>query len=379
MQKNKPHRIIGPWNLTDVADIQPNGLKVFSCFHCGGGSTMGYKLAGFNVLGGIEIDPKMMEIYRINHNPKHSYLMGIQEFKDIPNIELPPELLDLDILDGSPPCSSFSMSGSREKKWGSEHHFREGQAVQRLDDLFFDFIDVTVKLKPKIVIAENVKGLIMGNARGYVKQIFAGFKAAGYTTKLFLLNASAMGVPQRRERTIFVAVRNDIERHVLFDFSEKQISLKTALLDCDATKFIKITKVTFALWEKCQQGNSLSTVHKKKYRWNWSRENWLKPCRTFVSTAHNMILHPIYPRPFSDAEKIRIQSFPDDYKFGKMGPGYICGMSVPPFMMQRIALEVGKQIFGIEYDMQIVNNFTGQQAKLEESGETFSPLLADAS
>ena len=62
-----------------------------------------------------------------------------------------------------------------------------------------------------------------------------------------------------------------------------------------------------------------------------------------------------------------------------MSPGYICGMSVPPFMMQRIALEVGKQIFGIEYDMQIVNNFTGQQAKLEESGETFSPLLANAS
>jgi DNA (cytosine-5)-methyltransferase 1 len=376
MQKNKPHRIIGPWNLTDIADIQPNGLKVFSCFHCGGGSTMGYKLAGFNVLGGIEIDPKMMEIYRINHNPKHSYLMGVQEFKDIPNIELPPELLDLDILDGSPPCSSFSMSGSREKKWGSKHHFREGQAVQHLDDLFFDFIDVTVKLKPKMVIAENVKGLIMGNAKGYVKQIFARFKAAGYTTKLFLLNASVMGVPQRRERTVFVAVRNDIKQHVSFDFEETIISVKEAFsglskqygnISPEQKKWYKLTK----------EGAYFSSVHPKKHWFNSVRLHRNKSSPTL--TAGGGFFHYDQYRKITNMECFRIQSFPDDFCLLGMKGNYICGMSVPPFMMQRIALEVGKQIFGIEYDMQIVNNFTGQQAKLEESGETFSPLLANAS
>ncbi len=54
--------ITGPWNLTDLKEVKSNGLKVFSCFHCGGGSTMGYKLAGYEVLGGVEIDPKMMEM-----------------------------------------------------------------------------------------------------------------------------------------------------------------------------------------------------------------------------------------------------------------------------------------------------------------------------
>ena len=94
----------GPWNLTDLKKVKPNGMKVFSCFHCGGGSTMGYKLAGFEVLGGVEIDPEMSKIYVKNHNPKYEYLMGVQDFKNIPDKDLPPELFDLDILDGSPPC-----------------------------------------------------------------------------------------------------------------------------------------------------------------------------------------------------------------------------------------------------------------------------------
>ena len=87
---------------------------VFSCFHCGGGSTMGYKLAGCRVLGGVEIDPAMMAVYRANHHPEHSYLMGVGDFVKIPDADLPAELFDLDILDGSPPCSTFSTSGLRE-------------------------------------------------------------------------------------------------------------------------------------------------------------------------------------------------------------------------------------------------------------------------
>ena len=127
--------INGPWNLKDLDKVEKNSLKVFSCFHCGGGSTMGYKLSGYEVLGGVEIDPEMMNVYKLNHNPKYSYLMGVQDFNQIPDSELPKELFNLDILDGSPPCSSFSMAGSREKAWGKEKQFREGQSKQVLDDL----------------------------------------------------------------------------------------------------------------------------------------------------------------------------------------------------------------------------------------------------
>src|SRR6185503_9599664 len=121
------------------------------------------------------------------------------------------EFYNLDILDGSPPCSTFSMAGSREEAWGKEKQFREGQAMQTLDDLFFDFIALANKLKPKVIIAENVKGLIQGNAKGYVKEIYQKFEDTGYNVQLFLLNAATMGVPQRRERVFFIGLRNDFE------------------------------------------------------------------------------------------------------------------------------------------------------------------------
>ena len=201
------HNFPYKWTLKDAVFTKDKG-KVFSCFACGGGSTMGYKLAGFDVLGCNEIDPKMIEAYKANHNPKYAYLEPIQTFKL--RDDLPQELYELDILDGSPPCSSFSMAGNREKDWGKEKVFREGQAEQILDTLFFDFIDLAKKLQPKVVIAENVKGLLLGEAKNYVREIYREFDLAGYYVQHWLLDASKMGVPQRRERVFFIALRKDL-------------------------------------------------------------------------------------------------------------------------------------------------------------------------
>lgn len=148
------HRFPYKWKISETKFTKDKGT-VFSCFACGGGSSFGYKLAGFDVLWCNEIDPKMIEAYKANHNPKYAYLEPIQTFKL--RTDLPDELYNLDILDGSPPCSSFSMAGNREKDWGKEKKFREGQAEQVLDNLFFDFIDLAKELQPKVVVAENVK------------------------------------------------------------------------------------------------------------------------------------------------------------------------------------------------------------------------------
>ena len=221
------HQFPYRWNLADgypAKGIEAHGLKVFGTFICGGGSTMGYKLAGFDHIGGVEIDPKVAEVYKANHNPKHLFIEDIREFNQ--RKELPEELYNLDILDGSPPCSSFSMAGNREKDWGKEKVFREGQAKQRLDDLFFDYIALAKRLQPKVVIAENVKGMLQGNAKAYVKRIKKEFEAAGYVVQLFLLNASSMGVPQKRERVFFVCQRNDMGcSRIVLDFMETQINL----------------------------------------------------------------------------------------------------------------------------------------------------------
>jgi DNA (cytosine-5)-methyltransferase 1 len=334
----------GDWNLTDLKDTPQNGLKVFSCFHCGGGSTMGYKLAGYDVLGGVEIDKKMMAMYVKNHNPKFSYLMGVKEFCEIPDDELPKELFELDILDGSPPCSSFSIAGNREKDWGKKKKFREGQTMQVLDDLFIDFIDIAKKLQPKVVVAENVRGLISGNARGYVKQIFKAFKDAGYSCQLFLMNAAMMGVPQRRERVFFIANRIGA-KDIVLNFDEAPIFYSEIEQDKN-TKFKSgISAGMLPYWQKCKTGAKFSTVHPKGHLFNSRKAHPDSPLCTLTSSGCSSYYHYSQERCISDIEIKRAQTFPMDYDFLSNKTGYVCGMSVPPFMMQRIAIEIERQIF----------------------------------
>ena len=310
---------------------------------------MGYKLAGFNVLGGVEIDPKMMALYRANHHPKHSYLMGVSQFAAISDSDLPPELFDLDILDGSPPCSSFSMAGSREKKWGKKTHFREGQARQVLDDLFFEFIKIADKLRPKVVVAENVKGLITGKARGYVKQIFQQFRAAGYETQLFLLDASRMGVPQKRKRTFFVARRADANLSRLdLAFHEEPISIYTATHEAPqitAGKKLGANTDTRKYWGKTRLGDYFDKVHPRGSCFNRCKLDPRKPAPTVGAKCDTDLLHWSEPRGISGGEVVRLQTFPDDYNFEGERPHYVCGMSVPPFMMQRVALAIRQAWF----------------------------------
>ncbi len=347
MANKVPPLKTGPWKLAELKSVKKHGLKVFSCFHCGGGSTMGYKLAGFDVLGGVEIDPEMMEIYRENHQPKHSFLMGVQQFKDLPTAKIPKELFDLDILDGSPPCSSFSMNGSRAKGWGEKKKFREGQTEQVLDDLFFDFIAIAKKLQPKVVISENVKGLILGDARGYVKEIFQAFSDAGYETQLFLLNASAMGVPQRRERVFFISRKKSLKLPpVKMKFQEPVIPFKA--IKQPGVQKSDLTVWCRKMWEcrnlKDRNYGSITERMQGKatnYSTGLIRDNEVPP------TLTAKVNHVLYsePRHLTVQEQIRIQTFPDDYNFKELQPAYACGMSVPPFMMQRVASAVAEQMF----------------------------------
>ena len=206
------HKFPYKWFLKDgypAKGIEKHGKKVFGTFICGGGSTMGYKLAGFDHLGGVEFDPKIAKVYNENHSPKYLFTEDIRVFNQ--RKDIPQELFNLDLLDGSPPCSSFSMAGNRDKDWGKKKQFREGQAFQRLDDLVFEYIDTIKLLQPKVALLENVKGLIIGNAKAYAKNMKIAFENAGYNVQVFLLNAASMGVPQKRERVFFIGLRKDFK------------------------------------------------------------------------------------------------------------------------------------------------------------------------
>lgn len=342
------------WKISDANFAKDKG-KVFSCFACGGGSSFGYKLSGYDVIGCNEIDPKMMIAYKANHKPKYSYECDI---RDMISMDLPKELYELDILDGSFPCSSFSMAGSREKDWGKEKKFKEGQKKQTLDDLAFVFISLAKRLKPKVVVSENVKGLIQGKAIDYVKRIYEDLDDAGYYCRHYLLDASKMGVPQRRERVFFIAVRKDLASPILikngffdytFDlnlyFNEKEIPYKE-IESNNEDGLIKIMPCVAKLWDKVPLGMEFKVVHPKNQMFNYYKTNPDSVLNTITSVVGKYcgaFNHRVM-RSLSKSEVVKGSSFPSDYDFCGINPYYICGMSVPPLMMAKVSKEIYNQI-----------------------------------
>ena len=239
-------------------------------------------------------------------------------------------------------CSVFSSAGEREKGWNTEKQFREGQKMQRLDDLFFWFIDIAKKLQPKVVIAENVKGLTAGNAKGYVNEIFKAFRAAGYQPQMFLMNGASMGVPQRRERVFFIAQRNDMnfpkiklafhEPPILFGDvrTENGVPLKEGstikkLLDNRKPTDRKLADIN----------ERLSGKYKGFTNYIWSDD---QVCGTIASGGSYFRMYD--GKGMSKQDFVNVQTFPQDYDFIDQNPQYVCGMSVPPVMMAQIAHQV---------------------------------------
>ncbi len=333
------------WNLSDgypAAGIDYHGCKVFGTFLCGGGSSMGYKLSGFDHLGGVEIDQKMAAVYQVNHHPKYLYNDDIRLFKA--SNDLPDELFNIDILDGSPPCSSFSLAGNREEDWGREKMFAEGQALQTLDDLFFDFIDLADKLRPKVAVAENVAGLVAGNARAYVHDICKAFKKIGYAVQVFFMNASSMGVPQRRERIFFICHREDLALPKLkLQFDQKPIVLGEVEKHVANPIGVPLTEAFAQWWRITKNGDSFGKAHPIGSFFNSRRMSRSKVITTITATVAGKVAHYEHPNELHDDVFKLCGTFPVDYDFMDVPVKYLIGMSVPPVMMANISHQVYNQ------------------------------------
>lgn len=340
------------WSLSDLDAVLKNGIKVMSTFACGGGSTMGYKRAGCEVIAANDIDPEMAWHYKRNLAPKHYFLCSI---RDLLTAQLPEELFHLDILDGSPPCSTFSTAGSREDAWGKEKHFREGQAKQVLSDLFFDWIALVERLKPKVAIAENVKGMLIGNAKGYTRMVVHELERIGYRVQVFLVNAADCGVPQRRERVFFCCARNDLQtkplrlapKHRWISAGEATHDLQS--LTPEEKKDTKPCNSDLRWWPLTKPGDpggfgTASLKHTgKRVCWNNFRLQAGTVSFTLSANAQNFT-HWSECRRLTFREWKRLGSFPDDYvaKTDKVGK-YMIGMSVPPKMTEAVARAVCDQ------------------------------------
>lgn len=338
---NLKHKFPYRWNLEDgypAKGINYHGTTVMTTFACGGGSTMGYKLAGYNVIAANDIDPQMAKVYKANHNPKQFFLCGIKDLlarDDLPQV---------DVLDGSPPCSVFSMAGSRESAWQKDKMFREGQAKQILDDLFFEFIDLAEKMNPPIVIAENVKGMLVGNAKWYTREVVRKFNKIGYTCQVFLLNAATMGVPQRRERVFFIAHKTD--KKLVLNFNEQLIKYKE--FKSKPGRKLGMDTMYYQRWlKRIATDRSFADITQRTEGKNIGfTDRFVKDNETpsTITAKNDCLTRFDVPNHIGKEDACCIGSFPQDYNYSGLQPNYLIGMSVPPVMMAQVANQVYNQM-----------------------------------
>lgn len=365
MSDKPPYRVP---SMAEIRSIPWNGLKVASTFSGAGGSCTGYRMAGYRVVWANEFVPAAQASYKANASD-HCHL----DCRDIKLVK-PEDIFavtglkpgELDLFDGSPPCQAFSTAGKREKGWGKDKSYEHG-AKQKNETLFDEYVRLLRGLKPKVFVAENVSGLVKGTAKGYFLEILAALKECGYRVTCKVLDAQWLGVPQMRQRTIFVGVRDDIGldpvhpkplpyrysvrdalpwivgceemagyngHRMLSADTPSQTILRTGSFNCEAKKE----------WETVTAGNERHTLAGRR-----PTRSTTEPAATATATVSEFNLiskDRTERRKFTIDELKRICAFPDDFilKGTYAQQWERLGNSVPPVMMRAIAETIRDRI-----------------------------------
>ena len=181
-----------------------------SFFAGGGGSSAGYKLAGGDCRFVNEFQQVAVDTYLENWPGTPHICDDIKNITGKQIMEMTGlKKYELDIMDGSPPCPPFSMSGTKRAGWGKEK-MAYGMKQKNIEDLTWEMIRIAGELMPKVIICENVKGLTMEYAADYLQRMVKDFEGLGYSTVWKVLKGHEHGVPQKRERIFIVSVRDDV-------------------------------------------------------------------------------------------------------------------------------------------------------------------------
>tara|TARA_Y100001973_G_scaffold105556_1_gene179181 strand:+ start:1362 stop:2558 length:1197 start_codon:yes stop_codon:yes gene_type:complete len=388
-----------PYTMQDVYDASAQEkFKVISTFAGGGGSSTGYRLAGGKVLVINEFVEEAQKTYAENY-PDTVILPGDikelsgKDFLDAAGIGVG----ELDILDGSPPCSAFSVagklshnvheeervdlwgnvtvekvSGKHSDGWGQTKNYSDGKMVENIEDLFFEFLRVANDIRPKVIIAENVKGLTIGEAKEYLNKILNTFEKIGYDVTAQVLDSRYYGVSQTRTRVIFIGVREDVAAKAGYNFmnisqvfpdpDRNVIPVKDAMIDLvndpEEVKHLTEKFMNTAYWK--QTGSKMPVdpdkvltgmdYHPKNHHFNLKRVSQYQPAPTITAMGSAETtagaFHWSEARKLTIPELKRIMSLPDDFKLtGKWNQmAERCGRMVPPLMMKRIASSVYEKV-----------------------------------
>jgi DNA (cytosine-5)-methyltransferase 1 len=342
-------------SMPEIAALPHNGYSLVSTFSGTGGSSLGYRIAGFEGLMACEFVPLAAECYALNFPGVPVDGRDIREVTG-DDIRRMAGRDEIDVLEGSPPCASFSAAGTRSFGWGQVRLYSDVE--QRVDDLFFEFARILGELQPRVFTAENVAGLTKGISKGYFKMIFGALQATGYELAAKVCDAQWWGVPQSRVRVIFMGVRKDLGvkprfpkplpyryslREAMVDSGMRPVPtvLQCSDGDSDARAPESIEGVAIGREYDHMLEGSKSTRY-----YSLMRTDRDKPSPTVTASGGDRptgtVVHPTERRKFTIAELKRICAFPDDFQLvGTYKEQWErLGRAVPPIMASAVALGV---------------------------------------
>lgn len=299
---------------------------VISTFAGCGGSSLGYKLAGFRELLAVEWDNNAVETFRLNFPDVPVYHGDIGKLTGAECMKLAGiQRGELDVLDGSPPCQGFSTAGKRM--------FDDPR-----NSLFKEYARLLDELQPRAFVMENVTGMVKGYMKQAYLQIVKTLRDCGYRVKGEVLNAMYFNVPQSRERVIIIGVREDLGIEPSHPKPQtRPITVREAFRGLRGTGDCPgMSNQYKKYWQKAGPGGVVGKQETHR------RLLWCRPSFVLQKAAgYGGVYHPSEPRPLSSAERKRIGSFPDDFRFtGWNAAIERIGNSVPPNLMRAIAEHV---------------------------------------
>lgn len=298
----------------DLRVQDPPRFTVVSTFAGCGGSSTGYVWAGGKVLLAVEWDANAVQTYRLNYPDTPVYhgdiaKLSVEEALRLTGLQ-PGEL---DIFDGSPPCQGFSTAGKRD--------FTDDR-----NQLFREYVRLLRGLKPKVFVMENVSGMVKGKMKLIFVDILRELKASGYKVVARLLNAKYFGVPQSRERMIFVGVREDLGIEPTHPKAQmRPITVREVI---PGAVSVATNNSRISVWKGADRSVSPTIT------------------KTVGNDKGGMIEIEYVKRLFSIAELKRLASYPDAYRFiGTFIEQWArIGNSVPPMFMYHIAAHIRDNI-----------------------------------
>ena len=339
-------------NRYKVHTAEPSEYIAIDLFAGGGGTALGLENAGFRHLAVNEFDKWAAQTLRDNR-PDWNVIEG-----DVHNISFSQYRDQVDLVEGGFPCQAFSYAGRKR-----------GFADTR-GTLFHEFARVVEETNPKIAVGENVRGLLTHDEGRTLRTMVAKLQQLGYRVSYQVLRGQYLDVPQKRERLIIVAVRNDVETPILFPKERNYtLSLREAIGDrpispgavyADWKKNIMDQIPEGGYWKDLPDEEQRSYMKASYFlgggktgmarRLHWDEPSLTLTCNPAQKQTERC--HPEDTRPLNVREYARIQTFPDTWNFaGGMTQQYKqIGNAVPVNMGYHIGMAVRAMLSGENHE-----------------------------